>query len=102
MKSSTLLALAALPLLVAQPALSQPDFFLPPPDGGPLEELNLTSDQQSQIQQIIKSSHDRSKPLLQQLRQMGQDTRKQIDGVLTAEQREQLKQRRAERFDQAQ
>ena len=85
-------ALVLAPTLVAQ----EPPRGLPPF----LEELNLTTQQRTQIQQIVEEERDATMPLVQQLRQSHQQTQKKIDALLTAKQREQLRQKREEMLSQ--
>ncbi|UFP96218.1 hypothetical protein [Gloeobacter morelensis] len=86
-------------LLWAAAALAGPVPVLLPlfgPQAGELEQLDLTGEQKSRIEQIVQAGRESSKPLLQQLRQIAKDTHQQVNAVLTAEQRTRLESQRSD------
>jgi len=55
------------------------------------EELKLTSQQQTQIKAILKAEREATLPLIKQLKASHEQTKQEIEALLTAEQRSKLK-----------
>jgi len=87
------IALVCASLLVSLPALAQDQ-----PRGLPpfLQDLNLTSQQQTQIQKILKDSHEKMKPQMELMKKNREETESKIEALLTPSQLEAYQQKQEE------
>jgi len=87
------IALVCASLLISLPALAQDQ-----PRGLPpfLQDLNLTSQQQTQIQKILRDSHEKMKPQMELIKQMREETDSKIEALLTPSQLTQFQQKQEE------